>query len=166
MKRLGTLAFAAYVGTVFGANWALNHFGIVDIAGVAMPAGVFFAGLAFTLRDITQDTLGRRAVIGAILLGAFFSWFVASSFAVASATAFLFSELADFSVYTPMRKRGWLRAVAASNAVGLVIDSALFLHLAFGSLDFIEGQIVGKVFMTALAVALLLPWRRSVPAVA
>jgi hypothetical protein len=29
--------------------------------------------------------------------------------------------------------------VAASNLVGLVIDSVLFLQIAFGSLDFIEG---------------------------
>jgi putative transposase len=37
-------------------------------------------------------------------------------------------------------------AVAASNLVGLVIDSVLFLQVAFGSLDFIEGQIIGKIW--------------------
>lgn len=159
-RRLGIAAFAAYVATVFGANWALGHFGIVTFLGTAMPAGVFFAGLAFTLRDVTQDTLGRKAAVAAILLGAFLSWFVSSSFAVASATAFLVSELADFAVYTPLRKRGWLRAVVASNVVGFAIDSALFLYLAFGSLDFLQGQLVGKGFMTAAAVALMLPFRR------
>jgi multidrug efflux pump subunit AcrB len=36
--------------------------------------------------------------------------------------------------------------VFASVAAGAVVDSALFLWLAFGSLAFIEGQIVGKVY--------------------
>ena len=35
--------------------------------------------------------------------------------------------------------RNWYAAVAASNAVGLVVDSALFLLIAFGSLQFIAG---------------------------
>lgn len=164
MRRLGLVAFAAYVATVFGANWALGRYGIVNVLGFAMPAGVFFAGLAFTLRDITQDTLGRMAVVAAILVGAACSWFVASSFAVASAVAFLFSELADFAVYTPLRERGWLRAVAASNVAGMVVDSALFLWLAFGSLEFIRGQIVGKGLMTVAAILLLLPFRKAVTA--
>tara|TARA_Y100000310_G_C20620388_1_gene782963 strand:- start:915 stop:1094 length:180 start_codon:yes stop_codon:yes gene_type:complete len=48
----------------------------------------------------------------------------------------------------------------ASNGVGMVADSALFLWLAFGSLAFIEGQVIGKLYMTALAVALLWIARR------
>ena len=48
--------------------------------------------------------------------------------------AFLVSELADLAVYEPIRKRGWLPAVVASNIVGICVDSALFLWLAFGSL--------------------------------
>jgi hypothetical protein len=50
--------------------------------------------------------------------------------------------------------------VAASNTVGLVVDSALFLLLAFGSLEFLAGQVVGKLWMTGLTVALLWLWRR------
>ena len=35
-----------------------------------------------------------------------------------------------------------------------------FLTLAFGSLEFLAGQVVGKLWMTVLAVALLWAWRR------
>jgi uncharacterized PurR-regulated membrane protein YhhQ (DUF165 family) len=36
--------------------------------------------------------------------------------------------------------------------VGLVADSVLFLWLAFGSLEFLAGQIVGKLLMVVLAL--------------
>ena len=47
------------------------------------------------------------------------------------------------------------KAVLASGAVGAVADSAAFLWLAFGSLEFMGGQLVGKLWMT-LAVAAVL----------
>src|SRR5215207_9418820 len=157
----GLIAAGLYVGTVFAANWAIGRFGIVPVGfGLLAPAGVYFAGLAFTLRDLTHEALGRQAVLFAILLGAAFSAFVSPQFAVASGVAFLLSELADFAVYTPLRQRNWLGAVTLSNTVGLVADSILFLGLAFGSLEFLAGQIVGKLWMTVLAVALLWVWRR------
>ncbi len=71
---------------------------------------------------------------------------------VASATAFLLSELADFAVYTPLQSRGLVLAVLASSVVGLVADSILFLWLAFGSLDYLAGQILGKLWMVLLAL--------------
>lgn len=46
--------------------------------------------------------------------------------------------------------------------VGLVIDSILFLQIAFGSLDFIEGQIIGMLWTTVFAVVVLLALRRWV----
>lgn len=147
---------AAYAGTVLGANWAIQTFGLVPVGfGLMAPAGVYFAGLAFTLRDLLQERAGRVAVLGCIAVGGLLSAIVSPSFALASSAAFLLSELADFAVYTPLRKRRWLSAVLASNAVGLVIDSALFLWMAFGSLDFLAGQVVGKAWMTLLAIVIL-----------
>ena len=155
--------FAAFVATVWGANWALAKYGVVSIGfGLMAPAGVFFAGLAFTFRDLLHESSGRLWVLVAIVTGALLSALLedARTFAVASGTAFLVSELADFAVYTPLRERGWLRAVFASNVVGFTVDSLLFLWLAFGSLEFIQGQLVGKAYMTGLAVVALWLWRR------
>jgi uncharacterized PurR-regulated membrane protein YhhQ (DUF165 family) len=87
--------------------------------------------------------------------GAGASYLISPAFAVASAVAFLVSELADFAVYTPLERRSWLGAVLVSNTVGLLVDSWLFLTLAFGSLQFFWGQVVGKAWMTLLAVAAL-----------
>ena len=155
------LALAAYIATIFLANWAIQNFGMVPVApGLMAPAGVYFAGLAFTFRDLVQEKLGRAWTVAAILVGAGLSAFVSPEFGVASGVAFLISETLDFAVYTPLRRRNWIGAVLASNAVGLIADSALFLWLAFGSLEFLAGQIVGKTWVTLIAVALLWTWRR------
>ena len=154
------LPLIAYVATIFAANWAITTFGLVPVGfGLMAPAGVYFAGLAFTFRDLTQDALGRRWTYFAIVVGAALSGLISGPLALASGVAFLVSESLDLLVYTPLRARRWLVAVAASNVVGLAVDSALFLWLAFGSLDFLLGQIVGKAWVTAIAVAVLWAWR-------
>jgi uncharacterized PurR-regulated membrane protein YhhQ (DUF165 family) len=156
MRRAGWAAFAGYVATVWIANWLISHFGVVDVGfGLQAPAGVFAVGAALTLRDLVQTTLGRRWVVAAILLGAGLSFLIAPAFAVASGVAFLVSEACDFAVYTPLEQRNWLGAVALSNTVGLAVDSLIFLSVAFGSLAFFWGQVVGKGLMTMLAVAVL-----------
>lgn len=162
--KIGAAALVGYVLTIIAANAAISLFGMIPVGfGLIAPAGVCFAGLAFSLRDAVQETLGRRWVIAAILIGAVTSALLSPQLALASAAAFLLSELADFAVYTPLRQRSWLLAVTASNTVGAVIDSALFLWLAFGSLDYLTGQIVGKLWMTLLAVILIAMWRHFVP---
>lgn len=162
-QRIGTAAAIGYIATIFAANWLISRYGAVPVGfGLAAPAGVFAAGVALTLRDVTQDTLGRRATVAAILAGAALSYLVSPTFAAASCIAFLVSETVDFAVYTPLRGRSWLGAVALSNTAGLLLDSALFLSLAFGSLEFLPGQVVGKAWMTLLAVAVLGVGRRAV----
>jgi uncharacterized PurR-regulated membrane protein YhhQ (DUF165 family) len=172
---VGAVLAVAYVLTILLANYAITHWGRAPAfpggpytvpvwPGVDAPSGVLFAGLAFTFRDLTQEWLGRKVVIAAILVGALLSWLVTSNrdLAVASAVAFLFSELVDFAVYQPFRERRWLLAVALSNVAGLIVDSLLFLQLAFGSLQFWQGQVIGKFWMTVLAVLVLLALRRWV----
>jgi len=44
--------------------------------------------------------------------------------------------------------------------VGLVVDSVIFLWLAFGSLDFLLGQIVGKAWMVLLSIPFVAYLRR------
>jgi hypothetical protein len=79
---------------------------------------------------------------------------------IASAVAFLLSEFADLGVYTPLARRGLVLAVVASGVAGLVVDSIVFLWLAFGSLDFLSGQVVGKAWMVLLSIPLVAWLRR------
>ena len=172
-RRLALLA--ALAGTVLAANWAIGQYGTVPVGfGLVAPAGVYFAGLAFGLRDALHETAGRRWVLAAIATGATLSYVIEDAvtipggrapIAVASAAAFLFGELADLAVYEPLRTRSWPAAVTLSNVVGAVIDSALFLWLAFGALGHFNGQVVGKTLMVAPALAAVWAIRRQRPAV-
>lgn len=171
IKHLTRIApLILYISTIFAANWSLSHLGdcsrpgpctIPVWPGINAPSGVLWVGLALSLRDATQEQLGRRWTVAAILVGAALSALLSPSLAVASGVAFLVSEGVDFAVYTPLRERGrWLMAVALSNTVGLVVDSILFLTLAFGSLDFLPGQIVGKAWITLATIAVLSLYRQ------
>jgi uncharacterized PurR-regulated membrane protein YhhQ (DUF165 family) len=155
-ERLGLAALGGFILTIWIANWLVSRFGIVDVGfGLHAPAAVYIVGVAFTLRDVAHRALGPWPVLPAIVLGAGLSILVSPTFALASGVAFLASETADLLVYQPLGERSWLGAVALSNTVGLLVDSVLFLWLAFGSLEFLAGQVVGKATMTVLAVALM-----------
>lgn len=152
---------ALYAASIVLANVLITMVGIVPVGfGLMAPAGVYAAGIALWLRDETHRALGVRWTLTAIGIGAAISALLSPGLALASGVAFGLSELADLCVYAPLRERGHIRAVVASNVVGLVVDSALFLYLAFGSLDFLAGQVVGKAETILPVIALLWLWRR------
>jgi hypothetical protein len=110
-------------------------------------------GLALVLRDLVQRRLGRAWSLGAIVVGAGLSAAIAPpSLVLASTVAFFFSELADFLVYTPLQQRRFVTAVVASSTIGLIVDSVIFLWLAFSSLEFLWGQVVGKAWMVLVSL--------------
>ena len=167
----GWVALAAFAATIPAANWLIGNAGTVCVddgpclipvaPGLMAPSGVLMIGLALVLRDVVQESLGRRWAAAAVVLGAGLSFGLApAALAVASGVAFLFSEAADMAVYTPLRERalGW--AVVLSGLAGSIVDSALFLLLAFGSLDFMAGQVVGKMWMSLVALPVLFAVRR------
>jgi hypothetical protein len=121
-------------------------------------------GVALVLRDVVQRCLGLRSGLVAIAAGTALSAFVApASLVIASGTAFALSELVDCAVYTPLQRRRLLLAVVASSLAGLVVDSIVFLSLAFGSLEFSPGQIIGKVWAVLIAMPLVQLVRRVAP---
>jgi uncharacterized PurR-regulated membrane protein YhhQ (DUF165 family) len=155
--------FLAYVGTIPAANWMVTNLDPIPLLfGQAVPAGVALAGLSLALRDWTRELGGRALTVVALLAGVAWSYQVSDpAFAAASAGAFAVSEVLDFLVYEPLREHGRIRAVAASNVVGLIADSVLFLWLAFGSFQYLPGQIFGKAVMTLLAIAAIAARRRA-----
>ncbi|MCL6552304.1 MAG: VUT family protein [Firmicutes bacterium] len=169
-RQEGWTAAALFVGSIWLANYLIGHVGTVCPAdgpclvpvwpGVMAPSGVLAIGLSFTLRDLVQRRLGRGIAMAAIVAGAGLSATLSPQLALASGTAFLLSETMDLLVYTPLQARHLVLATVASNIVGLVVDSAVFLFLAFGSLQFIGGQVIGKAWMTVVALPLVAYLRR------
>ena len=167
----GWIFFALFCLTIPAANWLIQHVGttcvpngpcLVPVApGVMAPSGVLLIGLAFVLRDLVQRRLGAMFSAGAVLVGAGISAALAPpALVVASAAAFLISEFADMAVYTPLARRRLVMAVVLSGIVGLVVDSIIFLQLAFGSLDYLAGQVVGKGIMVVAAIPFIMLLRR------
>ncbi len=174
-RYIGLLAFVLFLLSIPVANWLIGNVGAVCVAhgpclipvapGIMAPSGVMMVGLALVLRDIVQRTLGAKFSLLAIAIGAVLSALLAPGVLVfASTLAFLLSELADFAVYTPLQRRGLMRAVVLSTLAGLVVDSVVFLHFAFGSLEFLAGQIIGKVWGLLAALPAIHFVRRITPA--
>lgn len=156
-----TLA-ATFLAAIVLANIVTNEWGLIPIGfGMMTTAGTIFAGLTFALRDSIQDRGGRVAVVALILLGAGLSAAISPALAVASGVAFLASELADMAIYTPLREGGYGRAALASNLVGAIVDTLLFLTLAGFPLSAAPGQVLGKFAVTLPFVALVVHRRRA-----
>jgi hypothetical protein len=173
-RRVGLGAFACFLACIPLANWMIGHAGTVCVPngpclvpvapGLMAPSGVLMVGVALVLRDVVQRCLGLSWGLLAIAAGTVASALVApAALVMASGAAFALSELADFAVYTPLQRRRLMLAVVASSIVGLVVDSIVFLSLAFGSLAFLEGQIVGKLWAVLIAVPLVRLMRRAAP---
>lgn len=174
MRRIeGTLYLVGFIGAIWLANWLLAHWGTVRFPGgpwlvpvwpgwltpsgnpIYAPSGVLAIGAGFTLRDLVQRRLGVRVAVVAIVLGAALSALLDTSLALASGAAFLLAETLDLFVYTPLQRRHLVGAVIASNIVGIVADSIVFLSIAFGSLDLLKGQVIGKAWMTLFAIPIV-----------
>jgi hypothetical protein len=157
--------------TIPVANWLASNVGTLCVPngpcliwvapGLTTASGVLMMGIALVLRDLVQRRLGVGLAAGAVLAGAAISAFSAPpALVIASAVAFLVSEYADLAVYTSLARRRFVVAVLASSLVGLVVDSILFLWLAYGSLEFLAGQIVGKTLMVVVSMPFVM-WLNS-----
>ena len=170
-EREGVIFLVLFALTIPAANWLIGHVGtaciphgpcVLPVApGLMAPSGVMMVGIALVLRDLVQRRLGTVMSALAILFGSALSAMLApAALVLASAIAFLLSEFADLAVYTPLARRRLVAAVVASSLVGLVVDSIVFLWLAFGSLDFLAGQVVGKAWMVLLSIPFVAWLRR------
>ena len=166
----GGLFALLFILTIPLSNWVVMNIGFPSgdggpclvpvLPGLMAPSAVLLAGLALVLRDGVHHFLGTRWAFYSIIAGTVLSGFVSEpNLVIASAVAFLFSETADLIVYTPLRKRFPAWAIVASGFAGSIVDSMLFLSIAFGSLDYVVGQVFGKFEMSVLAAVLIVMLR-------
>ena len=159
---VGVASAVGLLTCILAANFVTTRYGVVPVGfGLMATAGTYFAGLTFVLRDSLQDAAGKSWTLAMIAAGAALSFLLADPFiALASAVAFLLAEVSDLAVYTPLRKRGYIRAAIASNVVGSFVDTIAFLTIAgFPIQEALAGQMIGKLVVTAAAVVLVVVFR-------
>lgn len=164
-----------YVALAVLANWlASRYVAHVPLTTYLAPAGVFCIGAILVLRDWLQQLTSLRYTLALVpiggaasyLIGVGAGWTGLQRIALASLAAFVVSETVEAAVFTPLRNRSLTAGVLASGLVGNVVDSALFLWLAFGSETFFAGNFVGKAEMIAAGSALTLVRRAVLPVAA
>ncbi|BAK38280.1 hypothetical protein MLP_52660 [Microlunatus phosphovorus NM-1] len=161
---------ATFLACIVASNWAITHLGVdhgpdaprtIPVGfGLSAPSGVVFAGALFALRDVIHERLGSAAVLVIIIVSAPVTMIAASpGLAVASVVTFVVAETVDLLVYRRIRASGYATAAIASNLASSLIDSALFLGLAFGAAQALHGTLgltLGKVGSSTITVVIML----------
>ena len=143
-----------YIGLIVLINWGFLVVPLVEIIpNEKWPPMSLIVGFIFVARDFSQREIGHRVII-AMLIAAALSYLMASPFvAVASLTAFLISEFADWAVYT-YTGRPFSQRVLISSAVGTPLDSIVFLGI-IGHLSYVS--VIAMTFSKMLG-ALVVWW--------
>lgn len=160
-RRIGWAALILYGVSIYAANWLIRNVGapipggshLLPVGfGLMAPSGAYAAGVTFVARDVMQRTIGKRWALLVILPGAALTALLDVHLAIASAGAFLFSESVDYLVYTPLQRRGFVRAVVASGLAAALVDSLIFLSIAGIPLTVaLPGLLLAKVWVMLLA---------------
>ena len=144
MKTLLSFRFTLlYVALIVAVNYGFSVVPLVKLPdGTMWPPMSLVVGFIFVVRDFAQREIGHKVLL-AMLVGAALSYVMADPYvAIASAAAFLVSELADWLVYS-LTKRPLSQRIIYSSLLSAPLDSAVFL---FAIQHF---SIVGVITMTA-----------------
>lgn len=190
--RLAVLT-GLYVGVVCSAQIGAQKIIELPLTGDAAPGGAYLIGVALALIELGHRTAPTRregwrnaqimvacGFAGSALLAVYIKLVDAAPAAFpgqtfhdiadtwrivgASLAAFAVSGTVDnpFGAWLRGRVHDWAR-VLATNAVSVPLDSIVFLTIAFGSLDFLKGQLEAKYAATLLVgLPLVLGLRRLV----
>ncbi|CBI76983.1 conserved membrane protein of unknown function [Bartonella clarridgeiae 73] len=125
-------------------QYPICWFGLNDL----LTYGAFTYPIAFLINDLTNRFYGpapaRRVVYAGFITAFFISWIIATPrLAIASSAAFLFGQLLDIAVFTPLRRKAWWKAPLIAGLVGSALDTVLFFALAFASNFAFIDQLVG-----------------------
>ena len=188
--RLAVLT-SLYVAVVVSAQVGTNKIVDVPWTDLTAPGGTFLIGIALSLIELAHRTAPTRregfvnaqvmvacGFAGSVLLAAYLAILDRMSpddalfdrlagtwrIVLGSLAAFAISETIDNSLGAWLRDRVHDAVrVVATNAISIPLDSVVFLLVAFGSLEFIEGQIVVKYAVTLIfGIPLVLGLRRFV----
>ncbi|WP_336293841.1 VUT family protein [Bartonella sp. CB169] len=127
------MCFAVTASNIL-VQYPVDWFGLNEL----LTYGAFTYPIAFLVNDLTNRFYGpaaaRRVVYAGFYAGFFVSWVLATPrLAIASSSAFLFAQLLDIVVFSPLRRKAWWKAPLAAALVSSALDTVIFFALAFSS---------------------------------
>lgn len=160
------MKISIYILAIVAANIITTLVAPTEFLGLLIPAGSWFIGLTFMLRDWVQHYHGRKTtyiVIGAALaISAIISIIMGQGMRIvlASAAAFLISESTDTEIYSRL-KMPLAGRVFWSGAAGGILDSVAFAMIAGFPAQAIIGQAAVKLFMQTIGIGLLVSMKKT-----
>jgi len=191
-ERADAVLVGLFFGSLTAAQFIANK--LVDYGVGVAPAGTVIFMTNVAVLDAMAIYFGRRFALRAVRLGFFFqgavafaawsastlpppAWFAdraavvdsviapSARIAAASLTAYLVSSTVDVYIVTKWPRLHVLVRAYSSSLMAQVVDSAVFISLAFGpELQIIWGQILVKWLQIPLEALLIYGARRYVAA--
>ena len=120
---------ALYVASIVAVNWMF-----MTVAPWSTPLGDLYlanivVGFVFVLRDYAQRELNHFVLFATAVAGVL-TWFIVDpAIAVASISAFILSETADWAIYS-FTRRPLSQRILISSLFALPLDTLAFQYLA------------------------------------
>ena len=143
---------ALYVAAIVAVNWMFTA-----IAPWPTPMGDLYlanvvVGFIFVLRDYAQREVGHYILFATAAAGVLTWFMVDPAIAAASITAFILSEMADWGVYSFLR-RPLSQRILISSMIAVPLDTLAFQDLA--------GDLTPAAFATEIlskALGVMIVW--------
>lgn len=162
---IGAVILAALLD--FAANWLAAHV-LLPVGPFLIPGGTFVFALAFTTYDYVRRQHGLGPTLSAITLGFAVSVLYSAVWgggvgrvAIAGLVALACSSTVDLLMQSMTLRWPIWRYVGVSNAVSLLVDTAVFTSIAFAALPLdvklhiMQGQYLAKIAMTLVSIPLV-----------
>ena len=120
-------------------QFPVNHYGLNEI----LTYGAFSYPIAFLITDLANRSFGKiiakKIVYLGFTIGILFTLIFSTNFgdlisiriAVGSGIAFITAQLLDVQIFDQLRKKKWFIAPLTSSLIGSVVDTFIFLSIAF-----------------------------------
>lgn len=151
------VSVGTYIASIILVNWLFAPAQLVPGVTIwSTPFGDLFlanliVGFVFVLRDYAQREIGHKVLLATLLAGVVTYYMVDPMIALASISAFVLSEMADWAIYS-FTKRPLQSRILISSLVAVPLDTLAFQYLA-GYLT--PAAFTTEVLSKALGVAIV-----------
>ena len=129
------VSVGTYIASIILVNWLFAPAQLVQGVTIwSTPFGDLFlanlvVGFVFVLRDYAQREIGHKILLATLLAGVVTYFMVDPVIAVASISAFVLSEMADWAIFS-FTRRPLQSRILISSLVAVPLDTLAFQHLA------------------------------------